>query len=76
MILISLLVIGLMFVSAVCAADSNNGTEVSNDLDASDDAILEDTAKDVNLTTREIIGTYGNNYTGLEVQVTAAKEIK
>jgi predicted deacylase len=59
-----------MFASAVCAADLNNGTEANDDLGASDDVILEDTAKDVNLTTRETIGIYGNNQTRLQVQVT------
>ena len=73
-ILVSLLVICLMFASAVSAADSNNDTAVDNDLDASDEMVLEDDAKDVNLTTTETISAYGNKNTELQVYVKDSEE--
>ena len=63
-----------MFASAVSAADSNNDTAVDNDLDASDEMVLEDDAKDVNLTTTETISAYGNENTELQVYVKDSEE--
>jgi hypothetical protein len=66
----SIFVILLMFVSSVCAYDLNNDTAVVNDADTIDEEVLGDNEKtDVNLTTREIIGIYGNKETQLSVHV-------
>lgn len=69
LISMSIFVILLMFVSSVCASDLNNDTAVINDA-ATFDEVSEDNEKtDVNLTTREIIGIYGNKATQLSVNV-------
>ena len=67
-----MLIVGTIFISSVSAADLNNDTTTIDDiLEETDDTTKISADKpDVNITTKEQIGTYGNNANKLVVHVT------
>ena len=67
-----MLIVGTIFISSVGAADLNNDTTTIDDiLEETDDTTKISADKpDVNITTKEQIGTYGNNANKLVVHVT------